>query len=157
MGLEVNLIKTLTKTVNECKSVARKGYREVFQLSKESPLRKRGFTEIEPCPGGNDWELRGKYSSILFCEIDNSATQTLNTGTRLNMSENGTTVIFGSGNGVTKDSLFSGFTRTNETITFHIKGQQEDITVPITTPKSKIQEATFNPIPFIFISSFILS
>ena len=142
MGLEVNLIKTLTKTVNECKAVARKGYRELFQLSKESPLRKRGFTEIEPLPGGNDWELRGKFSSILFSEVDNSAMQTLHTGTRLNMSENGTTVIFGSGNNATKNGVLRGFSRDKENLTFFVKGH-ENITIPRNSSKSKIQEILY--------------
>ena len=142
MGLEVNLIKTLAKTVNECKYVARKGYREVFQLGKESPLRKRGFTEIEPCLGGNDWELRGKFSSILFSEVDNSATQTLHTGTRLNMSENGSTVIFGSGNKATKNGLLRGFSRDKENLTFFVEGH-ENITIPRNSSKSKIQEILY--------------
>lgn len=142
MGLEVNLIKTLTKTVNECKTVARKGYRELFQLSKESPLRKRGFTEIKPLPGGNNWELRGKFSSILFSEVDNSATQTLHTGTRLNISENGTTVIFGSGNNATKNGVLRGFSRDKVNLTFFVEGH-ENITVPRNSSKSKIQEILY--------------
>lgn len=163
MGFDINLIKTLTKTVNECKAVSRKGYGEVFQLSKESPLRKMGFNEIEEYHGSPGiWSLKGENSHLEFCEgktsyfvnifnprtkilvAEDSKTVWYNSGTVVKLTEDGKNVLYGSGNNVTRDSLLRGFTRTKDKITFHhIEGQQEDITVPLTTPKRKIQEILF--------------
>lgn len=143
MGLEVNLIKTLATTVKKCKSVANKGYREAFQLSKESPLRKRGFTTIEPCPGGDIWELRGKNSSLLFDEFDKSAEQILPSGTRILLTEDETKVIYGVGNKTVGNSLLSGFRRTKDNITFFVRDSGESITIPRNSSKSKIQEVLY--------------
>lgn len=146
MGTNVNLIKTLTKTVNECKNTAKTSYEKIFQLSKESPLRKMGFNEIEEYHGSPGvWSLKGENSHLEFCEGERACSINLfNTGSRIDLTEDSRTVWYGSGNEATSDGLLSGVTRTKDKITFHhIEGRQKDITVPITTSKSKIQEILF--------------